>query len=88
MAFYQDECWRCDAYPGETIDPSGAGDAFAGGLITGLANDWDFSRTFTFASVLGASATWAVGTTAGVLIQTEVDCLLAEHPLTVAREDL
>jgi sugar/nucleoside kinase (ribokinase family) len=88
IAFYKDKYWRCEAYPGETIDPSGAGDAFASGLITGLANDWDFSRTFMFASVLGASATWAVGTTAGVLTQTEVDRLLAEHPLTMASEDL
>jgi sugar/nucleoside kinase (ribokinase family) len=88
VALYENECWQCDAYAGETIDPSGAGDAFASGLITGLVNDWDFARTFSFASVLGASATWAVGTTAGVLTQSEVDRLLAAHPLTVAHADL
>ncbi|MBV8587380.1 MAG: carbohydrate kinase family protein [Verrucomicrobia bacterium] len=87
IAVYGDECWRCDAYPGATIDPSGAGDAFASGLITGLVNDWEFPRTFTFASVLGASATWAVGTTAGVLTQSEATRLLAENPLTVACAD-
>jgi sugar/nucleoside kinase (ribokinase family) len=82
------EYWRCNAYRWQTIDPSGAGDAFASGLITGIVNDWDFSRSLVYASALGASATRAVGTTDGVLTDIQAEQLVAEQPLTVSREHL
>jgi sugar/nucleoside kinase (ribokinase family) len=82
------ECWRCNAYRWPTIDPSGAGDAFASGLITGIINDWDFPRSLVYASALGASATRAVGTTDGVLTDVEAEQLVAEQPVTVSREHL
>jgi sugar/nucleoside kinase (ribokinase family) len=83
-----DECRRCHAYPVRTIDPSGAGDAFAGGLIFGVVNSWNFERSLVYASALGASATRAVGTTDGVLTNAQADRLIAEHPLTVSQEAL
>jgi sugar/nucleoside kinase (ribokinase family) len=83
-----DECWRCDAYPGQTLDPSGAGDAFASGLIVGIVNGWNFGRSLMYASALGASATRAVGTTDGVLTNAQADPFIAEHPLTVNQEVL
>lgn len=82
------EYWRCNAYRWQTVDPSGAGDAFASGLITGIVNDWDFSRSLVYASALGASATRAVGTTDGVLTGIQAEQLVAEQPLTVSREHL
>jgi len=82
------ECWRCNAYPWQTVDPSGAGDAFASGLITGFAKDWDFSRSLVYASALGASATRAVGATDGVLTDAQAEHLVAEQPVTVSREHL
>ena len=82
------ECWRCNAYPWQTVDPSGAGDAFASGLITGIANYWDFPRSLVYASALGASATRAVGTTDGVLTDVQAEQLVAEQPVTVSREHL
>jgi len=82
------ECWGCQAYPWQTVDPSGAGDAFASGLITGIAKNWDFSRSLVYASALGASATRAVGTTDGVLTNVQAEQLVAEQPVTVSREHL
>jgi sugar/nucleoside kinase (ribokinase family) len=82
------ECWRSNAYPWQTVDPSGAGDAFASGLITGIVNDWDFPRSLVYASALGASATRAVGTTDGVLRDVQAQQLVAEQPVTVSREHL
>ncbi len=38
------------------VEPSGAGDAFAAGLIVGILEGWDLERTVRFASVTGASA--------------------------------
>ena len=36
LAVFGNEYWRCKAYSWQAVDPSGAGDAFASGLITGL----------------------------------------------------
>src|ERR1700739_847918 len=83
-----DECWRCASYPWSTVDPSGAGDAFASGLITGVANGWDFARILVYASAIGASATGAIGTTDGVLTDREAEQLVREQPLTVTRGPL
>jgi sugar/nucleoside kinase (ribokinase family) len=59
--------WRSDAFRVECVDPSGAGDAFAAGIITGAVHRWDFEKTLRYAALLGASATTAVGATDGVL---------------------
>lgn len=83
----RDEQWRCNTYPRQTIDPSGAGDAFASGLITGIADGWDFPRSLVYASALGASATQAVGTTDGVLTRVQAEKLIADQPLMVTRDN-
>jgi sugar/nucleoside kinase (ribokinase family) len=88
VSLFQNECWHCEAYSWPAVDPSGAGDAFASGLITGIANGWDFARVLTYASAIGASATGAIGTTDGVLTDEEADRLIAENPLTVTRRPM
>jgi len=76
--------WRAGAYQVESVDPTGAGDAFAAGIITGILRGWEMGRALRYAAALGASATMAVGTTDGVFTaaagQAFVDC----HPLPVA----
>ncbi len=60
----------------QTVDESGAGDAFTAGLITGLLERWDLEQTLTFAAVVGASCTRALGCSAGVFTFDEaVACL-------------
>ncbi|MGA8478863.1 MAG: carbohydrate kinase family protein [Chthoniobacterales bacterium] len=88
VGVFENECWRCNAYPWQTVDPSGAGDAFASGLITGIANGWDFPRSLVYASALGASATRAIGTTDGVLTNVQADELITGQPVRVSREHL
>lgn len=36
------------------VDPTGAGDCYGGGFITGLLQGWDLERTARFANVVGA----------------------------------
>ena len=83
VAVFGDECWRANAHPGQMVDPSGAGDAFASGLITGIAKGWAFLQSLQYASLLGASATWMVGTTDGVLTGAQAERIIAEHPVKV-----
>lgn len=45
------------------VDGSGAGDAFAGGLIYGMSQDWPVDKRLRFAAAVGASVTRGLGTT-------------------------
>jgi sugar/nucleoside kinase (ribokinase family) len=81
VAVFEDECWRANAHPGQMVDPSGAGDAFASGLISGIAKGWAFPKSLQYASLLGASATWMVGTTDGVLTGAQAERIIAENPV-------
>jgi sugar/nucleoside kinase (ribokinase family) len=83
VAVFEDECWRANAHPGQMVDPSGAGDAFASGLISGIAKGWAFPKSLQYASLLGASATWMVGTTDGVLTGAQAERIIAENPVKV-----
>ncbi len=72
--------WQAEAYPVRCIDPSGSGDAFAAGIVTGIVRGWDMPQTLRYAAALGASATTAIGTTDGVLTAEQARAFLAERP--------
>ncbi|MEW6753814.1 MAG: carbohydrate kinase family protein [Candidatus Latescibacterota bacterium] len=84
LAARRGECWRAAAYPVEVVDPSGAGDAFSSGLITGVLRGWELPRMLEYASTLGASAVRAIGTTPGVFSAAEAAAFVAGHPLAVS----
>ena len=69
------------------IDPSGSGDAFAAGVITGILRGWDMAETLRYAAVLGASATTAIGTTDGVFNARRAAACLREHALGVTHSE-
>jgi sugar/nucleoside kinase (ribokinase family) len=69
------------APPVSVVEPSGAGDAFAAGLILGILEGWELERMVRFASVIGASACTALGCSAGVFTRLEAEAFLAAHPL-------
>jgi sugar/nucleoside kinase (ribokinase family) len=82
------EFWRCPTYPVQVLDPSGSGDAFAAGIITGALAGWDMPATLRYASALGASATRAIGTTDGVFTADEAEAFVAARTLEVAHGTL
>ncbi len=63
----------------EVVEPSGAGDAFAAGLVYGLLEGWAFPRCLEFAGMLGASACTRLGCTAGLPTRAEADAFLESH---------
>ena len=75
------QCWSCPTFATQVVDPSGSGDAFAAGLITGILRGWDMDQTLRYGAALGASATRAVGTTDGVFTAAEAAAFLDTHPL-------
>jgi sugar/nucleoside kinase (ribokinase family) len=74
-----DKIWRAQPFAVEAVDPSGGGDAFAAGLIYGIGNGWALPEMLRYASVLGASATLAVGTTTSVFTRAQAEAYLREH---------
>jgi sugar/nucleoside kinase (ribokinase family) len=65
----------------EVVDGSGAGDAFAAGLIVGVLEGWSMAQSVRFASVVGASACTQLGCLAGVFTREQAESYLAAHPL-------
>ncbi len=62
----RDEEIRLPVYPVKAVDATGAGDAFAGGFLAGVALGWELERTARLANAVGALCVTAVGATAGV----------------------
>lgn len=75
-----DEAFELQAPPVDALEPSGAGDAFAAGLMVGILERWELERSVRFASVIGGSACTALGCWAGVFSRDEADRFIAEHP--------
>ena len=49
------------------VDSTGAGDAFAGGLVFGLAQGWAIAQSATFANAVGALCVMHIGATEGIV---------------------
>jgi sugar/nucleoside kinase (ribokinase family) len=75
--------WSASAYPMASIDPSGAGDAFASGIIAGILRGWEMERMLSYAAAVGGSAARAIGTTDGVFSAAEADAFVAAHRLRI-----
>jgi len=67
------------AYKVNVVDGSGAGDAFAAGLILGLLESWPLVRTLKFASAMGASACTALGCNAGLFTREQAERFIAQN---------
>jgi sugar/nucleoside kinase (ribokinase family) len=80
--------WRAGAYRIASIDPSGAGDAFAAGIVSGILRRWDMSRTLSYGAALGASATTAIGTTDGVFTSAQAEAFIAANSLDIHCSEL
>jgi sugar/nucleoside kinase (ribokinase family) len=75
--------WHAAACNFKTVDPSGSGDAFAAGVITGIVRGWDLPQMLRYGSALGASAARAVGTTISVFHADEAEAFIAANPIEV-----
>jgi len=76
LAAGRDETIELPAPRVDFVEPSGAGDAFAAGLVYGLLQGWDTRRCLEFGSVIGASACTKLGCTAGLFTRAEADAYL------------
>ena len=75
-----DQVLELPAFSLPMVDGSGAGDAFAAGLIAGLLRDWELGECLRLASAVGASACTKLGCTPGVFTWAEAEKFLRAHP--------
>jgi sugar/nucleoside kinase (ribokinase family) len=66
------------------VDPSGCGDCFNAGLITGLLRGWDIVHTLEFASAVGAIGATALGCTDGVPSFASVENFLKDNKIMIS----
>jgi sugar/nucleoside kinase (ribokinase family) len=71
----------------DSVDESGAGDAFAAGVIHGLLEKWSIEQILRFASAIGASCTRKLGCLDGVFRADEARAFIAENTLDMWRVD-
>jgi sugar/nucleoside kinase (ribokinase family) len=83
---HDDQLLRTGIFSMDVVDPSGSGDAFTAGIITGVLHDWPIAKTLGYASAMGASATRAVGCTDSVFTAKETDDFLKNHSLDMTGE--
>jgi len=75
---------RVNAFPTETVDPIGTGDAFAAGFVCGFLTTQDVQRALTYASAVAALKRTIPGDEALVSVQ-EVETLLSQHNNQIQR---
>ncbi len=84
LAGQGNQTWQAGIYKmPEVKDPSGCGDAFDAGMITGIVHGWDMATMLRYASALGASAVRALGTTDGVFTAEEARSFLSSSRLEI-----
>ena len=65
------------AVPVTVVDTTGAGDAFAAGILVGILRGWNLDRTARFASAAGAACVRALGATTGIRSLEDTESLAA-----------
>ncbi|MCM8749141.1 carbohydrate kinase family protein [Thermomicrobiaceae bacterium CFH 74404] len=65
------------AFEVPVVDTTGAGDAFAAGIVYGLLRRWEPARLGQFANAMGALAVRALGARAGLPTLPEVEAFIA-----------
>jgi sugar/nucleoside kinase (ribokinase family) len=75
------ETIRFPAFAVETVDATGAGDAFAAGFIAGVWQGWSLERTARLANAVGALSVTGVGAAGGVCSMAETLEFMEMTPL-------
>ena len=78
MVVTRNDVVHVPGYAVATIDPTGAGDAFAAGVAHGMARRLDWPSTLRLANALGALATRAVGAQTSLPTRDEVIAMMGD----------
>ena len=77
--FSREGVCHIDAFPVEEIDPTGCGDSFCAGFLTGLLEGMDIQSAGTLANAAGALQATGFGPMEGVLSRKQAEDFLSER---------
>lgn len=83
LAFTVDETWRVPAFDVDTVDTTGAGDAFAGGLAYAMASRWPWADALQFANAVAGLSTTRLGAQSGLPSFDDVHRFLSDRGITL-----
>ncbi|NOY41054.1 MAG: carbohydrate kinase family protein [Planctomycetes bacterium] len=83
VAAHENTFWESGSCDIPAVDPSGAGDAFASGVVVGILQQWKMPQVLQYASAVGASAVREVGATDSVFNFDEANAFVETHPVEV-----
>lgn len=72
-ASFDGASWFAEMFPGERVEATGAGDAFATGCLGALIFGYDLDKALAWGSVNAASVVGFIGPTAGLLSEDEIE---------------
>ncbi len=78
--------YKCPMFPGDRIEATGAGDAFASGYLGAVMNGETMSKALMWGSVNGAESVLHIGPTKGLLTQDQITSRLEQNPRYKTRE--
>ena len=67
-----DEAFRCPGFKVETVDTTGAGDAFDGAWVTAIIDGWTLKEAARFANAAGAITATGLGAVAPIPFRSQV----------------
>jgi len=76
---HKDEKTHVPGFPVEVVNTLGAGDGFAGGLLYGFLNNWDWYKSVRFANACGAYLVTQHGCANFMPTQENIQTFLKEH---------
>ncbi len=85
-AFDGKACFHCPVFPAKRVEATGAGDAFATGVLSALLSGHDLSEGLRWGSVNAASVIEYVGPTKGLLTTAQIKSRLEQHPSFKAKK--
>jgi len=77
------QTWHAGVHQVEAVDPTGTGDAFVAGFLSGLVHQASLHECIALGAAMGASCVRSVGATTGVFNATELRDYVAAHPLAI-----
>ncbi len=84
--FDGDKFWKIGLFPAELLEMTGAGDAYATGLIAGLFHGKDLSEAMRWGAANGAAVVEEIGPQAGLLTLNQMQERLKKSSKIVAKE--
>lgn len=80
MLFWNGGLFHIPAFPVDVVDTTGAGDAFHGGFMAGLLQDWEIPTIARYAAAVGSLNCRALGGRQALPSREEVEALLTRYP--------